>query len=120
MQDQWVEGWLGVPRFGRYLHAVNGDRTRALALYEWNVTLGLALMRDISHFEIALRNAYDAAFTAHWQGSSHWLRDLTSPVVAPIWRTKKAADGTRHQNDVNATNRKTVEAAIRKLNYRRI
>jgi hypothetical protein len=36
-------------------------------LYEWNLRLGAALMRDIAHIEIAVRNAYDRAMRQHWQ-----------------------------------------------------
>ena len=61
MSDAWIDAWLGSPRFQKYVDSCEGDRSRALALYEWNVTLAQALMRDIAHFEIALRNAYDTA-----------------------------------------------------------
>lgn len=67
----WVEAWLGQPRFGRYLNECGGDRSLALATYEWNLRLGYALMRDAAHLEVALRNAYDRAVSARWGGSAH-------------------------------------------------
>ncbi|MCA9833979.1 MAG: Abi family protein [Thermomicrobiales bacterium] len=80
MPDEWIERWLGAPRFEKYLLLCAGDRQRALATYEWNVRLGLALMRDICHFEIALRNTYDRAISERWDGTDHWLLSADSPV----------------------------------------
>jgi len=103
----WVEQWLSAPRFGRYLTACSGDRERALATYEWNLALGQAMMRDIAHFEVALRNAYDAVITERWQGAAHWLLDPTSPALAPLWH---ATHGRR--SDANAHNRDSVAVAV--------
>lgn len=113
MSDAWIDAWLGSPRFQKYVDSCAGDRARALALYEWNVTLGQALMRDIAHFEIALRNAYNMAFAAHWPGSDHWLLDPDSPAVTPIWRIKRDRSGLKRGSDVNYLNRRAVDAAIR-------
>lgn len=55
----WMERWLSEPRLRRYLDVCQGDFARALELYEWNLDLGAALMKDIAYFEVALRNAYD-------------------------------------------------------------
>lgn len=55
----WVEAWLSTPRFERYLHEVGRDRRRALELYEWNLQLGAALMRDIAHVDFAVRKLAD-------------------------------------------------------------
>lgn len=57
-------------------------------------------MRDIAHVEVAVRNAYDSVMMAHWQGGQHWLLDPTSPVIAPLWRTRRG-----HRTDLNARNR---------------
>lgn len=54
----WIDQWLGSPRFQRYVDLAGGDRGDALALYEWNASLSAALLKDFSHFEVALRNAY--------------------------------------------------------------
>ncbi len=95
MSETWIEGWLGKPRFDPYVAACAGNRVRALALYEWNVSLAQALMRDIAHFEVALRNAYDATLTRQWKGSGHWLLDPAPPVVLPMWRVRKDASGLK-------------------------
>jgi len=105
----WVEAWLSQPRFNRYLAECGGDRQRALSTYEWNLSLGHALMRDAAHFEIALRNAYDRAITARWQGTTHWLTDPSSPVQVPLWRTIRG-----RLLDVNAPNRTSIADAVRK------
>lgn len=88
MSDTWIEAWLGKARFQRYLKESSGDRAHALALYEWNVETSQILMHDIAHFEVALRNAYDAAISANWPHETHWLLHPESPAVMPIWRTK--------------------------------
>ncbi|MCV6990842.1 hypothetical protein H7I87_22345 [Mycobacterium timonense] len=114
MSDQWIDSWLSAPRFHKYVTLCGNDRGRALAVYEWNVALGQALMRDIAHFEVALRNAYDAAFTAKWAGTDHWLLSPSSPVVMPIWRIKANRSGLKRGTDVNYVNRKAVDSAIHK------
>jgi len=114
MSDAWIDDWLGFPRFQKYVDACGGDRARALALYEWNVSLGQALMRDIAHFEIALRNTHDAAFTPRWPGNDHWLLDPDSPAVTPIWRIRRDRSKLKRGSDVNYRNRRAVDEAIRK------
>lgn len=105
----WIEKWLSTPRLARYLLETGGDQQRALNLYEWNLQLGAALMRDIAHVEVAVRNAYDSVMTARWRGSQHWLFDPTSPVLAPLWRTRR-----NHRADLNSRNRAAVDDAIRR------
>lgn len=114
MTNHWIEDWLGAPRFQKYLDTCQGDRSLALELYEWNVSLGQALMRDIAHFEIALRNAYNNAVSRNWSGRDHWLLDAESPAVMPIWRIKRDKSGLKRGSDVNFFNRRSVDSAIRK------
>ncbi|MCL2781459.1 MAG: hypothetical protein FWD74_08260 [Actinomycetia bacterium] len=103
----WVEEWLSTPRFGRYLAETAGDRGRALAAYEWNLKVGAALMRDVAHLEVALRNAYDRVMRRRWRGQSHWLLDPISPAVAPLWRTLRG-----RRTDLNTQNRASVAEAV--------
>jgi hypothetical protein len=110
----WVEGWLSSPRFGVYLHAVSGDRHRALELYEWNSQLSAAVLHDLGHFEIALRNAYAAALDAAWRGSRHWLDDPVSPLRAPLIRTKRGGPRGKRQVDLNDNIRNGIDAARRR------
>lgn len=105
----WIETWLSTARFARYLDEVGGDRSRALSLYEWNLRLGAALMRDIAHVEVAVRNAYDHVMNTYWQGETHWLFEPKSPVLESLWRTRRG-----RRADLNARNRATVSEAIRR------
>lgn len=89
---------------------------RALALYEWNVEAGQALMHDIAHFEVALRNAYDIAISAVWPHDTHWLLHAESPAVMPIWRTRMVK-GIKRGSDENYRTRKNVDDAIRRCGY---
>ncbi len=118
MSDRWIDSWLGAARFQRYVDACEGDRARALELYEWNLTASQVLMRDLAHFEIALRNAYDAAITAHWPHHTHWLLHPESPAVMPIWRTRDIG-GMKRGTDVNSLTRKSVDDAIRRCGFGR-
>ena len=90
-----------------YLKACGGDAEKALALYEWNSSLAQLLMRDISNFEVALRNACNAAMESSWQGDAHWLLDENSPARRPVMR--KSARGML---DSNRINRRTIDAAV--------
>lgn len=102
----------GSPRFQRYVDSAGGDRISALALYEWKASLSSALQKDFSHFEVALRNAYDKAISSSWKNSTHWLLDPQSPVVVPLWRVKTLAGGLKRGTDVNERNRRQVFRAI--------
>ena len=82
----WVERWLSPERLAPYLEASECDAEKALELYRWNVALGQFLMRDISYFEVALRNAYNDTMEARWDGECHWLLDGDSPVRRPVMR----------------------------------
>lgn len=103
----WIEGWLSAPRFAPYLSACAGKVSAALDLYLWNVGLCQVLMADISHFEVALRNAYDRTLRKSWGGERHWLLDDSSPVRAPILRTSRS----KRILDVNVANRKAISQA---------
>ena len=109
MPASWIETWLSTPRLARYLREAGGDHQRALAVYEWNLQLGAALMRDIAHVEVAVRNAYDSVMSTHWPGSQHWLLDPKSPVLEPLWRTRRG-----RRIDLNARNRASVADAVRR------
>lgn len=103
----WAEKWLSAERLIPYLKACDGDAEKALALYEWNSSLAQLLMRDISNFEVALRNACNAAMESSWQGDTHWLLDEKSPARRPVMR--KSARGML---DSNRINRRTIDAAV--------
>ena len=104
---EWAERWLSPARLSPYLAACDGDVESALDLYLWNVGLCQVLVADISHFEVALRNAYDRALREGWSGEGHWLLDDASPVRAPIMRTSRS----KRLLDVNVANRKAISQA---------
>lgn len=106
----WAERWLSVERLSPYVSACREDIEKALELYEWNIALGQVLMRDISNFEVALRNAYDRVLSEVWNGEGHWLRSDESLARRPIMR--KARKG---ELDVNRINRKVIDAVIGRL-----
>ena len=105
--NEWAERWLSPARLSPYLAACEGDAGRALDLYLWNVGLCQILVADISHFEVALRNAYDRVLRENWDGAGHWLLDDASPVRAPIMRTSRS----KKVLDVNVANRKAISQA---------
>ena len=100
-----VISWLSEPRYGKYLEVTQGDDAVALDLYLWNIGLAQAVLKDVSFFEVALRNAYDRAISSAWSGSDHWLLDDASPVRRPILRTNKR--GQVH--DANRLSRNSID-----------
>lgn len=100
-----VEAWLSSPRYKRYLDIAKNNDALALELYLWNIGLAQAVLRDVSFFEIALRNAYDRAISRTWSGNDHWLFDDDSPVRHPILRTNKRGK----IKDANRLNRNAID-----------
>ena len=100
-----VISWLSEPRYSKYLEVTRGDDAVALDLYLWNIGLAQAVLKDVSFFEVALRNAYDRAISSAWSGSDHWLLDDASPVRRPILRTNKRGQ----VNDANRLNRNSID-----------
>jgi hypothetical protein len=97
----WLERWLSTPRFGRYLAAAGGDGERALGLYDWNARISAAVLCDLAHFEVALRNAYDVALTAAKpSGQTHWTL-AAQTVFPPLYRSKRAPGKPAQPIDIN-------------------
>ncbi|PQZ93542.1 hypothetical protein CQ018_07650 [Arthrobacter sp. MYb227] len=57
--DQAV-AWLSQHRYDKYLAMASGDHLLALEIYAWNSELSSAILRDLAHVEVAVRNALDA------------------------------------------------------------
>ena len=104
-----VISWLSEPRYSKYLEVTRGDDDVALDLYLWNIGLAQAVLKDVSFFEVALRNVYDRAISSTWSGSDHWLLDDASPVRRPILRTNKRGQ----VNDANRLNRNSEKRPSR-------
>lgn len=108
----WLERWLSAPRLERYLTTVGGDRARALRLYDWNTRTSAAILRDLAHFEVALRNAYDVALIpATPPGQTHWTFASTA-VFPPLYRTKRAAAQPAQRTDINRKPREILDGAV--------
>jgi hypothetical protein len=105
----WLERWLSAPRLERYLAATGGDRARALSLYDWNARISAAVLRDLAHFEVGLRNAYDRALTAATPtGQTHWTF-ASAVVFPPLYRSKRRP---AQRTDVNRKPREILDAAL--------
>lgn len=100
-----IESWLSAPRYGKYLEVSGGNDSIALDLYLWNIGLAQAVLKDVSFFEVALRNAYNRAIASTWRGADHWLFDDASPARRPILRRNKRGQ----VNDANRLNRNSID-----------
>lgn len=111
----WVIDWLTAERHGKYLQAAGKDQGRALALYEWNARLAAALMHDLGHLEVGLRNAYDRALLSHPLVSGRdWLEPTVYRAILPV---HMATDGAGGQQDKNATPRNAIKTARKYVRY---
>ncbi len=105
----WLELWLSPPRLRPYLEAAAGDRGLALDLYEWNTTMAAAVLHDLAHIEVALRNAYDRAWAGVRAPGPHWTSEPLR--YFPVLR-RTARDGS--VRDFNERPRKLIADAILK------
>lgn len=106
----WITMWLSAPRWNSYLSAANNNPARALKLYEWNLGLATAIMHDIAHIEVGLRNVYDQTISARFNGTTHWLFDPESPVRTPLLRKRRGKI-----YDLNYRNRESIDEARRRI-----
>lgn len=53
-------GWLSRHRYEKYLALASGDHSLAMEVYFWNSELSSAILRDLAHLEVAVRNAIDS------------------------------------------------------------
>lgn len=106
-----INEWLSLPRYKRYLDIAENNDTLALELYLWNIDLAQCVLRDVSFFEVALRNAYDRAIKSISSSEVHWLFDDNSPVRRPILRTNKRGN----LKDANRLNRNAIDRLVSNL-----
>jgi hypothetical protein len=76
--DQAV-AWLSQHRYDKYLSLAAGDHDSAMKIYLWNSALSSAILRDLAHLEVAIRNAFDTELSKDhpdWaiQRDPKWLR----------------------------------------------
>lgn len=107
---KWVASWLSPARWQAYLDYCDGHQERSLALYEWNLDLAGAVLHDVAHVEVAIRNAFNQVFIAHWEGTQSWMVDASSPVQQPLQRRRRG-----QLIDVNARNRTSISEALTRI-----
>jgi Abi-like protein len=66
-------------RLAKYLHAVQGDKTKAAALYRLNLELAKEMFVVISMFEVILRNEINNHFKQPRRLNSNWIYDAVQP-----------------------------------------
>lgn len=71
-----VATMLSTARLAPYLRAANGDLSRALHLYEWNVAISGGFYEALGILEVVLRNALSTQLAAHHGTlAGHWYDD---------------------------------------------
>src|SRR6266540_2340620 len=120
----WVTRWLSPARFAVYLNAADGEQDLALELYEWNTETSSAILHDLAHLEVGLRNAYNTALEQHTAFTQHWTL-CGDELFAPVIRTKKRWDPKLRRNvnvhvDVNTKPREHLDRAIREAGGRKV
>lgn len=91
----------------RYLTAARGDCSEALRLYDWNSAVASACMRDVGHFEVLIRNRYEAELSSA-------VSDWTSPTSS-LWSRESGISNTREkQRKSNTSSWKNLQMAIQR------
>lgn len=107
----WPATTFSSERWNTYMAASDGNFDLALALYDWNLNLAAALIKDIGYFEVALRNIFDTQLRASF--GPEWMLDPESPVRAPLMRTRSG-----RRIDANHPNRANLDRALRHAGQR--
>lgn len=113
----WVTRWLSSARFAVYMASAGSDKQLALDLYEWNAEISSAVLHDLAHVEVGLRNAYNTALEQYGTFPRHWTL-CADQVFAPLIRTKKRWDSKVERKvnvkvDVNKKPRDSLTWAVR-------
>lgn len=110
--EPWITDWLSDARFATYLRHAGNDPRRALAIYEWNTQVNAAIMHDIAHLEVGLRNKIDRALTpATHADDEHWTNHLTMTTV--LFHEETPAN-ERMIKDVTEARQRLMHPAARK------
>ena len=86
------EAQLSSNRVGSYLSVTSGSVERAIAFYEWNLSVSAEILKVLAIVEVVLRNTISAAFASFDRsngGSGYWLSD---PQILPFTRQRDAVD----------------------------
>ncbi|MGP5165628.1 hypothetical protein ACTXOR_08280 [Arthrobacter rhombi] len=74
--------WLSQHRYEKYLALASGDHLLAMEIYAWNSELSSAILRDLAHVEVAVRNAFDAS----WR-RTFLVGQQSQNLVGCTWKT---------------------------------
>lgn len=83
---------LSTERLEPYLRAANGDRGKAIRIYEWNLAISGDLYEALGILEVVLRNALSTQLAAH-HGTlvGHWYDDPLGVLSVPAHEDIDAA-----------------------------
>ena len=105
---------ISAPRFATYLQASGGDRDKALALYEWNLTLSAAFLIPLQVCEVAVRNgvaeAIEKVHGQTWPWSIGFIRSLPRPRLARDYNPARDLQSV-------AANQPTVGKVVAELKF---
>lgn len=88
-QELWIKAFSAA-RLERYVEACKGNWEEALTLYRANIRLSSSLLAILSIFEVTLRNAIDAHYSARF--GPEWLR---TQAAEGGFLTQKGCERTR-------------------------
>lgn len=74
---------FSTPRFATYLAEKNGDKTKALALYQWNLEVSCAFLAPLQVCEISIRNAISEAIELTYGGNWPYVRSFKISLANP-------------------------------------
>ncbi|MGP5053265.1 Abi family protein [Brachybacterium sp. AOP42-C2-15] len=115
VSDTWVTEWLTPGRYNKYLKAAGHDPVRALELYEWNARVSSALLHDLGHLEVGLRNAYDRQLLAHpLAAGQDWI---SRAIYDQLWAPHLVVGADGNTQDKNSTPRGAIKTARKYAGY---
>jgi len=89
---------LSEPRFATYLQHCDGDRNRALELYQWNLELSAAFIIPLHLLEVSLRNAVAQCLTkvhtSNWPWNKGFINTLPDSPKLHLNNTAKMQNPT--------------------------
>ncbi|WP_342318706.1 hypothetical protein [Corynebacterium mayonis] len=101
------------PRMRPFLDAADGDVDRALDLYQWNAEMAGAVLEQISHLEVLLRQAIDTHMSSYineTQSGIPW-------VLLPPCSTTQGAAIEKVRERLRARNQETRDQIVANLSF---
>ena len=85
--EDLIEFHVSPARLSPFLDLADGNRTRAIELYEWNVRMAGAFHELLSDVEVIIRNAWSRQlmeYSLERTGESDWTKTLPDLLGGPI------------------------------------